>query len=710
VVGLAAAVLLGVGPGEPVAPPRTAADPPVEPVATVAVHGRPGSFGSLGETLPSGQSLALRPVPGWGFPAGVQAGATAVAGDGTVFVAGADQLGGTGTATSRASVIGAYGSGTFTTIRLATTAGREELADGDGRPLAPPVADLAPIAGGAAVAFTVGHSYQGHDPAAHGAWPVLGILSKVDGAWRVVDQWSGGRLRASAPPESERAGEPGAGARALNERACPELARATGHSDCRGFGELVSLPSSGDLVVAQADGLVAIRVARPDAGGRFTAAITGHYRYPAIQDPQTGDDVDLVLRDLHADPTGERGDERFVVGLRDRGDEEGVRPLVIQEFRYDAAAGTIVPVSAPTIPGDQASEDGPFFGYSAAVYDRAGNLWAARHQWLAGGKLAIYRNAEGGRKLGGPDCPYDPAAPISSYLTTVGDRTVWGRGCRPDYDLFQAKDLPVIVGMMVEPAGDGIVGLTLNGALLPVRASYQDGIGFQIGNVVDAALRLLPRAGGDVLQQHPGAFDANGHLWLAAAHARPTEPATVVDQWLYEVDVHDLFTPPPVRLSDVPGHVATIPAGHTVTIGTTESAGSWATVDVDSRAYVRVCTDAAASVDCSYDGVPGNGFVLSHRSGFGHLSGEVDYRVEVPVAGRYRVTYRVSTFEVTTEAEIVLSVTGRSYETAVSTDGGWRTINQAELITLPAGVSTIRLSAVEGHGGWYLSWFSLQRA
>jgi hypothetical protein len=706
-VGLAVALLLAIGPGEPIAPPPPAAagEPPA---GTVTVHGRAGSFGSLGQSVPSGQSLAQRAVPGWGFPAGVQAGATTVAGDGTVFVAGRDQHGGRGPATGRAVAVGAYQpeAGTYRTIRLRTGAGREEVVDAGGLPLAPSVADLAPIAGGEAVAFTVGPSYQGHDTEADGAWPVLGILTKVDGSWQVAagegwaNQWSGAELRTSAPP--------------VSERACPELAHAAGHSDCGGLGELVSLPG-GALIVAQSGvsgwyngALLAVRLTGPDRAGRFTAMVTGRYQYPEVRDPETGDTLDLALRDLHADPTGELGDERFVVGLQDLGDEEGRRPLAIQEFRYDAETGEIAPVSAPTIPGDQAGS-GAFYGFSATIYDRAGNLWAARHNWLAGGKLAVYRTAGGQRKLGGPECPYDPTAPVSSYLTSAGDRTVWGSPCRPDYDLLQPQDLLAITALAHDPGSGDLVGLSLLGTLLPVRVSGEAQLSFQVGNLVDTALRLLQPPAGSLPEHPPGAFDADGRLWLAAAQAQPRGESAVVDQWLYEVDVGALFDPLPVALPDVPGQVATVQAGHTATTATAQIDGSWAAADVNSMAYVRVCGDATAGVDCSYDGVPGNGFVLSHRTGLGHLGNEVAYRVDVPVAGRYRVAYRVLTFEVVTGAEITLSAGGRGYATAIDTEGRWRTVPQPDVVDLPAGVSTIRLSAVDGRGGWHLSWFSLQR-
>jgi hypothetical protein len=573
------------------------------------------------------------------------------------------------------------------------------------RPSAPSIGGLVPVAGGEAVAFTVGRPQLGHDTGVDGAWPVLGVLTKLDGAWRVAtgagwaNQWTGAELRSSAPP--------------VSERACPQLADATGHSDCVGLGELVNLPG-GDLIVAQAGvpgsyngALLAVRVSGPDRGGRFTATITGRYQYPEVRDPVTGDTVDLALQGLHADPTGEPGDERFIVGIQDLGDRDIQRPLVIQEFRYDARTGAITPVSAPTIPGDQAG-GGDFYGFSATVYDQAGNLWAARHRWLAGGKLAVYRAAGGARKLGGPDCPYDPTVPMSSHVTSVGDRTVWGVACRPDYDLLQAQDLLAIFALAQGPGGD-LVGLTILGMLLPVRVAAGEPMAFEVGNVVDLAVRLLAASAGPFPDPQPGAFDADDRLWFAAALARPQEVDTPVDQWLYEVDVGALFDPLPVTLPDVPGQVATVQAGHTATTATAQVDGSWAAVDVNSMAYVRGCGDATASTDCGYDGVPGNGFVLSHRSGLGHLGHEIDYRVDVPVAGSYRVTYRVLTFDVVTDAEITLSAAGRSYATAVDTGGRWLTVPQPDVIELPAGVSTVQLSAVEGRGGWHLSWFSLQR-
>jgi hypothetical protein len=681
-VGLAAGLLLGLGPGEPLPRPPATAAAATGPAATVTIHGRAGSFGSLAQTLPSGQPLGQRAVPDWRFP-GVQAGATAVAADGTVFVAGRDHHGGGGPPTGGSLLIGAYqpGAGAYTPIRVPTTAGAEVVVGADGDPLAPSVADLTPVAGGEAVAFTVGSSPARPDAGADGTWPVLGILTQVGGGWRVAagdgwaNQWTEEQL--------------GAG---------------------RELGELVALPRSGTLIVAQAAGrhsgsLLALRVAGPDPDGRYAAAVVDHYEYPEVPDPETGDYLDLTLRDLQADPTSERGDERFMVGFQDASDSpDRDRPAPVQEFSYDADAGTIAPVSAPTIPGDRDGEGGSLYGYSATLYDRDGNVWAARHRWLAGGKLAVYS--------GGMDCPFDPAADPATYVTTTDDSTVWGQACRPDYDILQAQDLALITTLVQDPVGGEVVGLALVGTLLPVRASGSgDGeLTFEVGNLVDTGPRLLPTGDGSVLGHWFGGFDGAGRLWFAAAQGRPRDAGGEVDQWLYEVDVGALFDPTPVGLPDIPGQSATVQVGRTATVETEQLAGSWAAVDVNSLAHVRGCGEDAASVGCSYDGVPGEGFLLSHRSGFGHLSGEVAYRVEVPTAGSYRVGYRVHTFAVVAEAEITLSVNGQTATTPVATGGQWRTVPQSELVELPAGVHTIRLSAVDGHGGWHLSWFTLQRA
>ena len=711
-LGVAVAVLLSAGSAEPGPAPV----PEVSIVrATVTIYGAGGSFGSLGDTLPSGQPLARQAIPDWGFPAGRRAGATAVAGDGTVLIAGWDHDTEDGSPTAAGMMIAAYEPDTnaYTTIPVRTSAGLDRVVDGAGRPVAPAVADLTPIAGGTAIAFTAGASHSGQDPAVAGSWPVFGILTEVDGRWQVApgdgrpNQWTGAQLRASHP--------------SLGPEACPEHPALPGHSDCAGLADLVALPHSRDVIVAQAGSpgvhngaLLALRITGPDDAGRFSVAVTGHYPYPTIRDPRTADPDDtlhITLNNLHADPGGDTGDERFVATLYVTPDAGPDHPHAIQEFRYDAATGAIEPLSAPVIPGERVGTSGRFFGYSAAIYDSAGNLWAARHNWLAGGKLAVYAASPRRHPLGAsPQCRYERGRSMGSYRTTGGGTTVWGRACRPDYDILQGQPLLGVPRMAQDPESRAVVLLTLYGSMLVVRSSgHGADMTFEVGNPVDTAPTLLPTPAGQLAAHRIGMVDAGGRVWFSVMQSPQGVVGLQTDQWLFAVELADLFDPEPVPAPGIPGQVVTVEAGHTTTTGTAGRRGSWATVDVDSEAFFTPCTDLQRSTGCGYDGTPGDGFTLSDHTGFGHLGGPVDYRVDVPAAGDYRVAYRVATFPVTTGARIELTAGGRTYPTAVSTDGHWRTVALSEPVSLPAGVQTIRLSAPPDGRGWYLKSFTLQR-
>jgi hypothetical protein len=697
--------------------PAPQSDAPA-PSATVVVHGRPGTFGALGEVGPSGQSLAGRPVPGWGLPPGRQVSRTAISADGTVLMATVDYTASSayaGSPTSDEVVIGAYDPRTnaYGNVRVLTTTGRIRPVDREGRPAAPPVADLEPVAGGTAVAFTAWPGQPPQRPAGDGEWPVFGLLSKVDGRWQVArgagwaNQWSAAELRTLSPE--------------LGAQACPEQPGA-GQVECRGLNEMASLPRSHDIIVAQYLGgpgrrngaLVALRVTGPDGAGRFAVKVMGHYLYPHVKDPGTadpGDLLDVAPWTVQADPTGIPGDERFVASLNIRNRDQAGSPGLLQEFSYDARTGTIRPVSAPFIAGDRVRSSSTFYSYTAALYDRQGNLWAARSSGFHGGSLAVYAAAGGRRKLGAAPCPYQPARPMDSYVTTGARQTVWGQPCRPDYDILQAEALPATLGLVADPTSHDVVSLAFGGVLLPIRpAGAGSEMTFQVGNVVDVGRKLLPTTEGSLADHRLGAIDGAHRLWFSAMQARPGAVGVPLDQWLYSVDLGDLFTPRPVAVSDTPGRSVTVQAEHTTTMSTVaHRPGRWATVDVDSDAYFRSCDDWPTSVACGYDGIPGNGFILADHTGFGHLRGAVDYRVQVSSAGTFRLAYRVVTFAVTKDARIELTADGRTYTTAVSTGGQWRTIWVRETVALPAGVQTIRLSVPPGGGGWALNWLSLQR-
>jgi hypothetical protein len=706
---MAVAAILGL----PASVPFTAVPPASGPdTATVTVYGRAGSFGAAADSVPSGQDLARHPVPGWGFPAGLQAGRLTVAADGSVVFGGTEHHTTFGEPTSGQAALGTYDAHTnrYATVALKTSTGRQRVHNVLGQPAGPSIVDVEPVGDGRAIAFTARPTYAGQDLAANGVWPVFGIMTKSAGQWRVADgggwtnQWTGWELRRSNP--------------GVSERTCPEHPDAPGLSECRGLGEMAPLPRSRDVIVAQyqsrpppqgsSGALIALRITGPDPAGRFTVKVVAELRYPAITDPMTADPTDhlqVAPRSIVANPASAYGDERFMVGFDVTTSDAKPAPPVVQEFRYDARAGKIEAVTVPMIPGDRTQYSKSFWGYGATLYDSSGNLWASRLHWLQAGSLAVY--------AGGPACPINPRRAMDSYTTTADGHTVWGTGCKPDYDILQANRLLGSQGLAEDPVTGDIVSLSLTGMLMPIRAQGSGkNMTFQLGNLIDLGRKLLPEAENGFSDHRIGAIDAEHRLWVTAMHSHPTRPEVQLDQWLYSVKVDELFDPVPIRVPAAPGASVTIQAERTLTTTTTHRRGTGvsASVLVDSDAYFTTCTDMPSPTGCSYDSSPGNGFMLIDDTGFGHLSGALAYRLNVPVAGRYRVGYRVSTFPVTKEARIRLSADGRSYTTPVFTDGDWLNVWSRDLITLPAGVQTIQLETPKGGGGWALNSFTLQRA
>lgn len=303
------------------------------PWPTVSLFGRAGSLGTLGSlsdgpapaTLASGQSFASHAVSGWSFPAGVRAGGAVVAKDGTVMLPTATQSYDPAATTARDLAIATYQPRTDRFALVPITHADTLRASSIG--------DLLVL--GDAVVFTT----TANDPAA----PALGVLSTSEGGWRVAKQWT-----------------------------LAELGLVPG-----GLARITRLPDSGDLIATRLNGdIVAIRMAGPDRDGRYTARVMATYTHHSPGFP-------LSSGYLTADPTRRRPDERFALSLIPHDPKNRNQPPVLQEFRYDAGAGSISAVSAPIIPGDL-SEDHIPQGFSVIVYDRRGWLWAARQLGFRG--------------------------------------------------------------------------------------------------------------------------------------------------------------------------------------------------------------------------------------------------------------------------------------------------------------------------------------
>jgi hypothetical protein len=610
------ALALGLGASNPQVPQGVASPVPPAP-GTVTFYGRPGGFGSLGDTSPSGQAVSRVALPDWGFATGRRPDLAVVAADGSVLMAGVSHNDSRTVPTSGEMVIGAFDPArrTMQTVRLANAQGNLFTLDPNGYQVAPTVSDLLALPGGEA-AFLAGPGGFGPGDA---AWPVFGLLSRHDGRWVVAKQWTGAQV---------------------------PLATDLGASPSR----MARFAGSGDIIVAQSAGsLAALRLSVPDLSVRVIAQ-------------QATSDRPLQVR---TDPASRPGAERFVVVY-----ESGAA----QEFRYDAGSGAIRPQSEPF--------RAPDMGFGTGMYDHAGNLWLSRSEGRRGGNLAVYQS---GRR-----CAV--------------------RVCKPDYDLVQAGALPPVRAVIEDPGSATVAVLVQGGLLMTIRAARaDDGLRFEAGNLVDLGHKLLATTETSRIDSMLGGFGHGGLLWFPAGRVRPGEAGVALDHWLVSVDVDDLFQPGPVLLPAVPGRAVTVQAERTITTETSPRPGTHATFDVHATAHVSPCSDDLAGFSCGYDGVPGNGFMLQDSSPYGFMRGSVEYRVQVPAAGEYRLSYLVSTLPNTPRSQIDLTTGGQAVSTPVFEGGGWHTVPAPRSLTLAAGVHTIRLSAARDQGGWYLNSFTLQR-
>jgi len=382
----------------------------------------------------------------------------------------------------------------------------------------------------------------------------------------------------------------------------------------------------------------------------------------------------------------------------------------LQEFAYDPRRGAIRPLSAPILPGDRVPVAGrpgdTFFASGASVYDRKGNLWVGRTNGLHGGRLAVYARTGGRSALARPGCAPDPGRPPDADVSGSGRRIAWGRTCRPDYDILQAAELFGLEGLAIDPATGDVVGLALGGVVVLIHPSGSGrAMRFRIGNAVDLGLKLLPGPPG-VLRREWLAAVAGGRAWLVSSYF-PGSPGA--DHWLYSVRLGDLLDPPPVELSATPGRMVTVEAEQTLTTGTAQRPGLSARAVVDSNAFVAWCTTWMSSSDCGHDNRPGDGLFVRDDTGFGHLAGDLTYRIRVPEAGRYRLAYRIAILPNITHARIRLEVAGQTVTTPVPPLGKWTTLRERTPVDLPAGVHVVRLAPPEGDGGWALNWLGLER-
>ncbi|MBJ7470072.1 MAG: hypothetical protein JHD16_02175 [Solirubrobacteraceae bacterium] len=511
----------------------------------VTAYGASGTFGGVGlrSATPTGHPFAAHAVDGWRFLPGQSAYFPAVTPDGTVVMANEPQTDNQLLPTARQMVLSTFDPRrlAFRNEVIATTTGRTEVsgpwAGAAGLVGGGDVSDVELVRqdGGWRIAFTSAMPYWGWDAEAAGVYPTLGYLRRDRGG-----DWVADPRRSRTALDLARRSHRGA-------PACQQEATASGRvsapvGTCHMPAELAQLPRSRALVVTQYASSDAAtpsgRISVLDPAGQVLAS----YAYPRISLPD-GKRLVVHPREVNADPTGRRGEERFVV-IFDAVGAPGAPtpPFAMQEFRYDDRARTIRPVSVPVLSGDVAANGSPV-GFETAQYARDGSLWAAqaRTGTLHGAPVAVYRAAGGRAVLGGrPGC----SAPQGWH----GER--WATACAPDARVAAAAPLGVGRSLVEDHATGAMLLTTMSGVVLPMlppgdatspRALPPIDLGLD-GLVDRRVARIGPRK--TAIDQRTGS------LWIPvqqlASHAScstwPCAPAAL-DQWLFRVDVRAALRP-----------------------------------------------------------------------------------------------------------------------------------------------------------------------
>ena len=442
----------------------------------VTVYGASGTFGTLGNTVPSGQQVAKVPVSRWSFDPGLHAFFTTLTGDGTVFVANMTQTSNqflkaqcsmTVTcfnpdvptcydATTDAPAkfanlrIPNWGGDIYTPRDGDTNCGSDGVLRGEGSDVSDVQAVVTPD-GEERVMF---NSLMGSIDNGPLGYPALGTLFKGPKGWQPdPDSYrSNYDLQrdslVACPHVSRRCSDDSDCSGRTCDMSSPTLtlgqcvidcafnsdcpaeqtclAGRCGMPDCGGINEMAVLPHSKRIVGTLYTGE---RLAVWDTDGRILST----YQFPSIDDPcNPGIPISQTSpRGIVADPTSVLGDERIAISF----DTEFSRSMPAQEFRYDEASRTLAPVTAPFAPETGRSPAPDCSGVKRAVhvhYDADGNLWVETTQGIGGGPVFVFLREprEGIRRIE-RECSYlDP---------DTNQPRQFGFGCSADFDFGHAR-------------------------------------------------------------------------------------------------------------------------------------------------------------------------------------------------------------------------------------------------------------------------------
>jgi hypothetical protein len=525
----------------------------------VVAYGRAGSSAGAAldgrSSVPTGQPYRAQPVAGWQFTGGHRPWLSTVMDDGTILNGSITHIASDATGDDMPLTEFNPDEGTFDTVEIATDRGVTHMTVNDPNKPQGPIptgfgfADVSRLSADSAVFVgTSGYrfTYQGLAPVGlqdletQGMWPIVGIVTKKPGTGRydVVkgqgweNQWSPRELYDATVAADAADGVPADERGALAARACPMAMGAFGGQildpqgrqvrDCLSPQFVRVLPQSHDLVVGQYfRDIFVLHLDGPDAAGRYRIRVKAEFPLPTFPDPQHPADPTWGIAaspvNVSVDPTGQLGDERFIVGFDIYGPPFGHGgyggPV---EFSYNAnepdPGRRLKPSSAPLllpqlVPGpyanDPADPNLPRYGIlGPPLYDHQGNLWlGAAAKGFTGDGLAVYAKRSGtGRSISTSDCGFDPVKPLSSYQAPdEGDTTVvrkaWGHTCAPDYMIREPAALGHIWDLREDPVTHAVFAIfNLGGTSLLIQPSgTPDALSFNVGNaVVTASQAVLP--------------------------------------------------------------------------------------------------------------------------------------------------------------------------------------------------------------------------
>jgi hypothetical protein len=402
------------------------------------IYGEPNTFGSLSNVLSTGQTLSKIGDADLAMPPGRRPFFMASTSDGTVFSETFHQHSNNLLPTSCYMAITCINptstvcydesdglSKNYSTIYVKTRGGFKVLNNDESICLTPSTSDVFDVKGPdvtdiqrvvddggtehvAFMSATAG--VQGYPTT---GFPVLGFLSKINGAWR---------LNSSKQYWRDQFGA------ALGGTVCPTLNANLG-PDC-GFAEMAFLPASRRLAMGFY-GVPHPGLAIFDLNG--TAQAVYHTIKPKNRcTPDPNDIVNWVgTRQVDVDPTGETGNERIVITV------DGTAPFShpIQELKYDDRAKTLEPVSnfVYTVSGSETLPDCTPQGQNAN-YDKFGNLVVGA---APGGKAVyhVYVKDKLKRQSGlEQSCPFTGTAEDN-----YGNN--FGRGCLADLSVGEFTGL-----------------------------------------------------------------------------------------------------------------------------------------------------------------------------------------------------------------------------------------------------------------------------